>query len=175
MNKRRGFTIVELLIVIVVIAILAAITIVAYNGIQVRAKNTQTINAAVSWTKALKLFNAEKGTWPTNYSCLGTTSTYVGSGGQCWDAAAWTVKSAFLTEISPYISTYPEPDTTDIWAGTANSPRRGLMYNTDNSTYWRLYVFQLGSASGGCPSVGLAYYQGPNSTSTGYYCIYTLV
>jgi len=33
----RGFTIVELLIVIVVIGILAAITIVAYNGIQQRA------------------------------------------------------------------------------------------------------------------------------------------
>lgn len=39
MNK-RGFTIVELLIVIVVIAILAAITIVAYNGIQNRAKQS---------------------------------------------------------------------------------------------------------------------------------------
>ena len=35
--KRAGFTIVELLIVIVVIAILAAITIVAYNGIQNQA------------------------------------------------------------------------------------------------------------------------------------------
>lgn len=35
--KQTGFTIVELLIVIVVIAILAAITIVAYNGIQNRA------------------------------------------------------------------------------------------------------------------------------------------
>lgn len=35
--KQKGFTIVELLIVIVVIAILAAITIVAYNGIQARA------------------------------------------------------------------------------------------------------------------------------------------
>ena len=36
--KQSGFTIVELLIVIVVIAILAAITIVAYTGIQERAK-----------------------------------------------------------------------------------------------------------------------------------------
>ena len=38
MNKSRGFTIVELLIVIVVIAILAAITIVAFNGIQERSQ-----------------------------------------------------------------------------------------------------------------------------------------
>ena len=37
-NKQSGFTIVELLIVIVVIGILAAITIVAYNGIQQRAQ-----------------------------------------------------------------------------------------------------------------------------------------
>ena len=33
-TDKHGFTIVELLIVIVVIAILAAITVVAYNGIQ---------------------------------------------------------------------------------------------------------------------------------------------
>jgi prepilin-type N-terminal cleavage/methylation domain-containing protein len=39
-QKQTGFTIVELLIVIVVIGILAAITIVAYNGIQNRANDT---------------------------------------------------------------------------------------------------------------------------------------
>ncbi|MFZ1242596.1 MAG: prepilin-type N-terminal cleavage/methylation domain-containing protein [Candidatus Saccharimonas sp.] len=39
-TNKRGFTIVELLIVIVVIAILAAISIVNYNGIQQRVKNT---------------------------------------------------------------------------------------------------------------------------------------
>ena len=39
-TKNTGFTIVELLIVIVIIGILAAITIVAYNGIQNRANDT---------------------------------------------------------------------------------------------------------------------------------------
>lgn len=44
---KKGFTIVELLIVVVVIAILAAITIIAYNGIQNRAK-ISTVRSAAS-------------------------------------------------------------------------------------------------------------------------------
>ena len=39
-RMKSGFTIVELLIVVVVIAILATITIVAYNGIQNQAKDS---------------------------------------------------------------------------------------------------------------------------------------
>lgn len=40
LSASRGFTIVELLIVIVVIAILAAITVVAFNGVQSRAHDS---------------------------------------------------------------------------------------------------------------------------------------
>jgi len=46
-KQTRGFTIVELLIVIVVIGILAAITIVAFNGVQNRAK-TAAVQSSVS-------------------------------------------------------------------------------------------------------------------------------
>jgi general secretion pathway protein G len=44
-NKQTGFTIVELLIVIVVIGILAAITLVAYNGLQDRANDSARTSA----------------------------------------------------------------------------------------------------------------------------------
>lgn len=47
-KNKNGFTIVELLIVIVVIGILAAITIVAYNGIQNRAQDTKIKHGSVS-------------------------------------------------------------------------------------------------------------------------------
>lgn len=45
-QQRAGFTIVELLIVVIVIAILATITIVGFNGIQNRAKNSAAQNQA---------------------------------------------------------------------------------------------------------------------------------
>jgi prepilin-type N-terminal cleavage/methylation domain-containing protein len=170
--KPKGFTIVELLVVIVVIAILAAITVVAYNGIQTRAKNVKTISAATAWIKALKLYNADKGTWPTSGSCLGGTSTYSGSGGQCWNDPWWVVKSAFLSDMQPYLSTLPEPDTSDVASGTANSPRRGLMYNTNNTDTWTIYLFQSGSGS--CPSLGIPLSSGPGSQGSGYLCIYNL-
>ena len=66
--KRRGFTIVELLIVIVVIAILAAITIVAYNGIQQRARVTALYSGIKQVDKSLHLYLTDRGytTWPTD-------------------------------------------------------------------------------------------------------------
>jgi prepilin-type N-terminal cleavage/methylation domain-containing protein len=71
-GRDSGFTIVELLIVIIVIAILALIVITTYNGVQQKAANAKTISAVEAWAKALGLYNADNGSWPTTYnSCLG--------------------------------------------------------------------------------------------------------
>lgn len=70
-RTRRGFTIVELLIVIVVIAILAAITIVAYNGIQQRARDAARVSDIRSISKALEIYKTQNGQYPTQVSSTG--------------------------------------------------------------------------------------------------------
>ncbi len=63
--SQRGFTIVELLIVIVIIGILAAIVIVAYNGLTNRAKAAGYQSDANSIVKVAEAINAELGGYPT--------------------------------------------------------------------------------------------------------------
>lgn len=88
LKDERGFTIVELLIVIVVIAILAAIVIVAYNGVQNSAKTQSSKASAAGVQKKIEAYNAEATNYPTDtsYSAFTTTlatktsSTLTGSG-----------------------------------------------------------------------------------------------
>ena len=64
-QKQKGFTIVELLIVIVVIAILAAITVVAYNGISARARDSQRQSDIVAVQKALEMYKLDNSSYPS--------------------------------------------------------------------------------------------------------------
>lgn len=83
-----GFTIVELLIVIVVIGILAAITVVAYNSVQQRARDAQRRSDVAQIVKAFQLWSTDTG---NNFNSVGA-----GAGGQ-W--IGW-----FDAQYSPYPS-----------------------------------------------------------------------
>lgn len=63
-RKNSGFTIVELLIVIVVIGILAAIVIVAFNGINTRAQQASIAGELRQWSKLFELYKAQYGSYP---------------------------------------------------------------------------------------------------------------
>ena len=63
-RNSTGFTIVELLIVIVVIGILATITIVAYGNIQSKAKFNKINAELITMRKLINMYKAENGTYP---------------------------------------------------------------------------------------------------------------
>src|SRR6476660_9971710 len=78
--KREGFTIVELLIVIVVIGILAALTAVAFNGIQQRTTKSALDSAIANTGKRLQTDKVTRGTFAANLADI-QESTDSNSGG----------------------------------------------------------------------------------------------
>ena len=92
-RKQSGFTIVELLIVIVVIAILAAITIVAYNGIQARGNDARIRAAVNQLEKAMVAWSIDNG----NVIRGGNGSTVVAGVNGCTDGSSgWFAAGPYI-------------------------------------------------------------------------------
>lgn len=70
MKKAYGFTIVELLIVIVVIGILAAISIVAYNNISNQANDSAVKSDLKTAGQKITMYHSETGNWPITIAQL---------------------------------------------------------------------------------------------------------
>ena len=92
--KQQGFTIVELLIVIVVIGILAAITIVAYNGIQNRGKTAAAQSAANVFMKKAEAANAIVSSYPTALADFNAQSDSALTGSGLYTASTMTAAPA---------------------------------------------------------------------------------
>jgi prepilin-type N-terminal cleavage/methylation domain-containing protein len=134
-TRPRGFTIVELLVVIVVIAILAAITVVAYNGVQQRARTANRLSAIRSIQKSLEAYRAINGVYPAPNS-IGTAGQPAGFSPVYGTSYAYSVA------------------TNDTWMKTLR--QSGLISQApldpinDNSHYFVYYAYDQGG-KGSCP------------------------
>lgn len=63
--KRRGFTIVELVVVIAIVGVLAAVTIVGYQNIQRSSANSATVNEVNVWMNLISQYKTRYGSVPS--------------------------------------------------------------------------------------------------------------
>jgi len=74
-SLQKGFTLIELMIVVAIIGILAAIAIPAYMNYTIRAQVTEGLNMADSWETAIAEFYSNNGSWPSTVSPTGGGSS----------------------------------------------------------------------------------------------------
>lgn len=70
-RRQSGFTLIELMIVVAIIGILAAIAIPAYQDYTIRAKVSEGINLATSAKTAVSEHRLSMNTWPANNTSAG--------------------------------------------------------------------------------------------------------
>lgn len=148
---QKGFTIVELLIVIVVIGILAAIVIVAFNGIQNRAHDASVRSDFASARKKIEAYKIQS-----------TTNLYSGA------SAPWTAstgssfnKNAYSTASNNLIYCFSTDGSEYALAALSKSGNRFYISNTKGVTdYTPAWTTGGGSI---CPNVLV------NNTTTGTY------
>lgn len=126
-KKAYGFTIVELLIVIVVIAILAAITIVAYNGMQERAHLAKMKSDFANIERAIGVYKAENGQWPT-----------CGEGGTCNSVATDLAPQLTMTTIPTHTGRNNSTPIAYVADNRPDPPRWAVRFQYLDGTYCRI-------------------------------------
>ena len=74
MKKQQGFTLIELMIVVAIIGILAAIAIPAYQDYTIRAQVSEGLNLAGGAKAAVSEYTMDRGSFPTNNNEAGIST-----------------------------------------------------------------------------------------------------
>jgi prepilin-type N-terminal cleavage/methylation domain-containing protein len=136
---QRGFTIVELLVVIVVIGILAAITIVSYTGISSKAVNSSLQSDLSGAKKRLAIFYTDNGAYPATNNCgIAESTTNIclktsGSNSFTYTPINTTSPLAFHLSSTNGSTTYTATDTVGPY--TPITCPTGYIVVPGNSTY----------------------------------------
>ncbi len=105
-QSRRGFTLTELAIVIVIISILATIVLMSYNNAQGRARDARRKTDVLNIAKALEQYYNINGSYPIPTNTSGSLIT-VGTINQYWFVSGNTSWNNFATLLTGFIDKMP--------------------------------------------------------------------
>lgn len=144
-SRQAGFTIVELLIVIVVIAILAALTIVTFGGVRDRAANTRIESQVNAIQKTIEMYKIDNGSLPTTagrLACIGDPASYPAKdefiAGQCitWKDEPNNGLNVVSPQFNKILETYAPSLRTDFdIVETRIQKMRGIYYMYSPPTF----------------------------------------
>ncbi len=75
MKKQQGFTLIELMIVVAIIGILAAIAIPAYQDYTIRAQVSEGLSLASGAKAAVSEYYQDRGAWPADNTAAGLAAS----------------------------------------------------------------------------------------------------
>lgn len=88
-RRRAGFTLVEIMIVVVIIGLLAALAIPAFARVRQASHNARFISDLRTFTQAFETYIAQEGSWPPN---AGTGIVPTGMSAADFNVSAWTTQ-----------------------------------------------------------------------------------
>lgn len=159
-RRSQGFTIVELLVVIVVIGILVTIVTVSWSGAQARSRDAERLSDAKAIEAALESYRSNN----TGYPAANCNPTCAATG--FWETSGAAPPGTFMSDIEPFGFT----------SGVALDP-------VNDSVTWsgKIYRYALyGAGAYSCDAAKGAYYvfmindfetvSGPSPQSPGFSC-----
>ncbi|MBC7512525.1 hypothetical protein H7142_02620 [Candidatus Saccharibacteria bacterium] len=161
--QKNGFTVVELLVIVVVIVLLATIGTASYRGLVTRANNADIAETVSKYIDALVIYHSKNGKYPdgnANYkTCLGVGYP----GGTCW-AGEVSQNAAFSTSLSSFTSPVLSNGSLSLRGAYFNAVGPSWNLTLDGvAENWVIYSVEGGSK---CP-VGPLASSGPGGVDDG--------
>lgn len=135
-SKQHGFTIVELLIVIVVIGVLAAIVVVAYNGITASAKLSKVRQDISQLNKQVLAYYARNGQYPSTSATMTGGATALADANCTYTGAGVTATAQWIPNITGSL-----PQSDQSLRGVGNNP--GCYIYLSNGTEYVLSAWNM--------------------------------
>lgn len=110
-RRKQGFTLIELLVVIAIIGVLASVVLASLNASRGKSRNAAVLSQIAEYEKAINLYYAEHGEYPTHPSgsgfynrrfCLGSGTVH-----NCWNGANFSGSQLTSLLVPNYMPSVP--------------------------------------------------------------------